>query len=309
MPCLPLDLMKLIRNENKGIDLAADIFIKENSPLNNHCAYKFNTTIESFYGCEDNIQDINEDAIHGECEFSSESIFYLWCAIWRKEKHIIQFDPDLAKELLKQDFPRTIPVSVFNNLPLDCFYVDYKFSLPSGYCYDGFLFQFYEFNNCNAIWFGFTDSKFNNPITVSIKITDNIIDPQSRDTFGSYRTNVPLEDMRYAVLNSLQLLLYLCSENAEIEKDKNKKIIRKTKIRDNWGEVQLWKAGEHFGNSYRQWVEIPQYHKTIKGGTPKRPHLRKGHYHHYWIGKQSEDRKLILKWIPPTLINKDKTVK
>ena len=43
-----------------------------------------------------------------------------------------------------------------------------------------------------------------------------------------------------------------------------------------------------------------------KGGTPKSPHSRRGHWHHFWTGaKNSDDRKLILKWIAPTFINKN----
>ena len=32
-------------------------------------------------------------------------------------------------------------------------------------------------------------------------------------------------------------------------------------------------------------------------------HVRRAHWHHYWVGKQNTDeRKLILHWIPPTLV-------
>ena len=38
-------------------------------------------------------------------------------------------------------------------------------------------------------------------------------------------------------------------------------------------------------------------------GSPKRPHTRRGHWHHYWKGERgSSHRKLILKWLAPIFI-------
>lgn len=36
----------------------------------------------------------------------------------------------------------------------------------------------------------------------------------------------------------------------------------------------------------------------------KSPHARRGHWHHFWIGKhETNERKLILKWVAPMFIN------
>lgn len=41
---------------------------------------------------------------------------------------------------------------------------------------------------------------------------------------------------------------------------------------------------------------------SAKGGT-KRPHTRRGHYHHYWVGSEKAGtRRLVLKWIAPAFI-------
>ena len=38
-------------------------------------------------------------------------------------------------------------------------------------------------------------------------------------------------------------------------------------------------------------------------GAPKRPHTRRGHWHHYWVGSDKDNsRKLILKWTAPMFI-------
>ena len=42
-----------------------------------------------------------------------------------------------------------------------------------------------------------------------------------------------------------------------------------------------------------------------KEGVPKRPHIRRAHWAHFWAGKLdgSEVRRLILKWLAPLYIN------
>ena len=38
--------------------------------------------------------------------------------------------------------------------------------------------------------------------------------------------------------------------------------------------------------------------------TAKRPHMRRGHWHHFWTGPMdsAQDRKLVLKWLPPIFV-------
>ncbi|EMO24671.1 hypothetical protein LEP1GSC170_1243 [Leptospira interrogans serovar Bataviae str. HAI135] len=34
----------------------------------------------------------------------------------------------------------------------------------------------------------------------------------------------------------------------------------------------------------------------------KSPHIRRAHWHHFWAGS-NEERKLILRWLPPIPVN------
>ena len=34
-------------------------------------------------------------------------------------------------------------------------------------------------------------------------------------------------------------------------------------------------------------------------------HVRRAHWHHYWIGKQDGERRLVLKWVAPSYIHKE----
>lgn len=49
----------------------------------------------------------------------------------------------------------------------------------------------------------------------------------------------------------------------------------------------------------------PHRSEGVGTGTAKRPHSRRGHWHHYWTGPMDRDRKLVLKWTAPTIIHPD----
>jgi hypothetical protein len=41
-------------------------------------------------------------------------------------------------------------------------------------------------------------------------------------------------------------------------------------------------------------------------GPGVRPHIRRAHWHHYWIGPRAapaEERELVVRWLPPILVN------
>lgn len=49
--------------------------------------------------------------------------------------------------------------------------------------------------------------------------------------------------------------------------------------------------------AFRPWVV-----DNTGSHSPKRPHMRRGHWHNFWTGPRDGDRKLVLHWIPPTFI-------
>ena len=111
----------------------------------------------------------------------------------------------------------------------------------------------------------------------------------------------------------LQLVLYICAENKEIEENAlQKNITRKPKskkyIKDKYREVQIWDCGNKISEKIRTFLisdnKTCSSNSKIGNGKIKSPHSRRGHWHHFWIGKRnSEERKLILKWVAPTFVN------
>lgn len=101
---------------------------------------------------------------------------------------------------------------------------------------------------------------------------------------------------------------YLCSVNADIVPvyTPNRGVKRNNAKRRSlatWSEV-----GCRIGSELRAYKRYESERKPYQGGTV-RPHMRRAHWHHYWIGPRDGDRKLVLKWIPPTMVGVGKEIK
>lgn len=110
----------------------------------------------------------------------------------------------------------------------------------------------------------------------------------------------------------VQLLLYLCAANADVKERRPSSLTtakKATKTTDK-RPVRHWDVGVHIGATIK--ANRRSYERT--GGTSAphgtharpRPHLRRGHWSHFWTGKRdSANRERILKWIEPVYINAD----
>jgi hypothetical protein len=116
----------------------------------------------------------------------------------------------------------------------------------------------------------------------------------------------------------LQLVLYICSKNAEVDENpEQKKIYRKpkseTQIKDRYREIQKWDVGQKTGQNIRKYNPT-HVHYVYEGkgetgtSSPKRPHLRSGHWHHYWTGPKDGERTLVLNWVAPTFIHGEQEI-
>ena len=119
-----------------------------------------------------------------------------------------------------------------------------------------------------------------------------------------------------------EFLLYLCAENAEIKS--TPPLTERTglpgKAKDNSGTEKkksrtpsIKKVGEEEGirikqlkaGNYRGGAYNPPAFKSPS--HEKSPHMRRSHWHSYWVGKHgTEERRLILKWLPPAYIHPEK---
>ena len=233
----------------------------------------------------------------------------------RKEKQIFEVDEELCNVLMDVDkLDDEMPSEVFNRLVYDCFYVKF----PNRYLtlhmkddtigMDGFFYTVfgksiiitmaYETYHMMSIGFDYYEDK----------TLRECIDEHLKCNNDTYR-----------LLNFIiQIVLYLCADNADVEENYEHKEIYKPvkkgeKIKDTYSEIRKWDVGYRYGAAIkkeRQAVRHKTQEKTAvaisrEGShSRKRTHVRRGHYHHFWRGSQKDGtRELIIKWISPVVIN------
>lgn len=258
---------------------------------------------------------------------------------WRQHKQIYSFDSTFAEELVQSDSSE-VDTAVFENLPYNSLYVEIKDGLHAElgnhivgfYC--SYNTQAYAngdpawesgFANClHIVFVSSNGAVVGCPIALAkgITVRDSLnmylheyvkameADHSSKDEDGSYFN--ALKDVLPTLLNAaVNLLLYICSVNNDVQENPEQKKIYKAPSacsisKDKLSEVRKWDVGYRIGRIIRDSKNEsdPKPHGTHTNSSTKRPHSRRGHFHHYWVGKrESEERKLIVKWVAPMFIN------
>lgn len=250
-------------------------------------------------------------------------------APWRLYKQIYEFAPETESMLFDQADDCKIPVEVLKNLPYPCIYISVK-TIKS---IDGFFVYVESDVNTGRLELRLLivkdDEEFF-PIIIHLKeratLYDGIKEAQKEAirvgklNYGDIAIHqIKKEDLADDILllaaPILQMVLYICAQNTEIKPDKiQEKIYRMPKsreyIKDKYSEIRKYQCGEEFAKkirvTYRESYVNYNYMKASSGvGSSKSPHVRRGHWHHYWSGKK-DNKALILKWQPPTFIHGDK---
>lgn len=247
----------------------------------------------------------------------------LWT--WRRSKKVYSFDPDLAQALAAQaeDVQGTdvLPCDLLMHLPYPCIYIKAPCVLEHA---DGF-FVFIEYDTNHdrpelRIQWMFEDMQYTFPQVLHLlpgeTIKDCILDT-IHTTQENLKEDIKLQDVDVGVariiLSAIQLVLYLLSDNVEIEqavpeveKGETKKNVTtlKKKDQDKASQVQEYLVGVRVGSALRK--AKSSYNRSAGNtgtSSAKRSHTRRGHWHHYWTGPKQGDRKLVLKWTAPTVIH------
>lgn len=277
---------------------------------------------------------LNRDKFNDDIAYDAVALFHTYN--WRRHKQIYSFDSEFANVLVQSD-ASDVDTSVFEHLPYTSFYVD----IPDGCitCNDkgeylctiqGFFCSrnvpmngaAEDLMDCLMLYF-VTDQ--NHVIACPVKVKQGVTVQESTDAYletldyatngdGDIREqyNEVTKMIPYLLNNATQLILYLCSMNMDIaENPEQKKIYRApskvSKPQDKLSEVRKWDVGYRIGQVIRK-TKQTESENTVVGSShkssAKRPHSRRGHFHHFWVGKRdSEERKLIVKWIAPMYIN------
>ena len=244
----------------------------------------------------------------------------LMAAVWRKNKQIFNFEQEILKEFCNQKMSFDMSPEILEQLPYPCIYI----------ALDGF-------NGLNGIWvMKFSDDLGNKSLCLNLFTTyDGIegyhlkgndvstIDDFIKSVFDDpeilKRSKKEKRNLEEQLKMALQCLLYICAANAEIEEDPiQKKRYRAPSseefIKDKVREVKKWNCGKKeskiiysdFGSYPRIVTDMKEDHIRNVKSSPKRCHVRRSHWHHYWTGSSKNGtRKMELRWISAMTIHKE----
>ena len=231
---------------------------------------------------------------------------------WRRcGLQVYEFDPDFSESILDEKWAELLP-EVIQYRPHDCFYM----KLPYDDMNEGVVLYVVSVENVST----FEDKYF----------------PGARDSVGIHYGGVPGKGERALVNTGDELLClcpfpipknidlmfddtplgwyptnlllnglaYLCSANADIaavytpRKEKRRNNAKK-RSQATWHEVG-YRIGAQLRNYNRQKSE-----RGEKTGRKVRPHMRRAHWHRFWIGPRDGERRLVLKWVAATMVGVD----
>ena len=237
--------------------------------------------------------------------------------IWSNDKIIIKYDETLQDDLMRQPLNDKIPIEALMQLPYNCVYIDVSLVICNERTIGFFAWMEYDINakmpelrilylkpdnNCISIPIplsgGTLDDSFHF-LSVSATVrgeTDYTI-PQIRRAFASSQK---------AITSSINLILYLIAHNADYPAEAKTAEKRARYANGNVKRATVWDIGTRIGAAMRkskasESVEHRRSEINLQRNSP-RPHTRRAHWHHYWTG-QGDDKKLIIKWLPPISVN------
>lgn len=115
------------------------------------------------------------------------------------------------------------------------------------------------------------------------------------------------DEYQYMLTHLLPYVLYLCSQNAEISQPQENKLVYRPyngTPKHKYREVKQLICGEPTGIRIRDFKRIQRERRDSGEGSMKSPHIRRAHYHRYWVGV-GNDRHVELRWIAPICVHKE----
>lgn len=242
------------------------------------------------------------------------------CYTWRTRKRMYVFDDALARSLAAQAEDAfasgKLPEDLIPQLPMKAFYVQAPEVLCKGL--DGFfLWREGEFRLRLVFLMADMFSSFSAAVCIApeMSLADCLPDPDAwiyPHILNAARGNSVALDLvmghiycpgpcqymiHNLILRALQLVQYLSCDNADITLPENLKAASSSSGTSQGDSGETYTVGKEIGKALR---EAAQH---TPGVSPK-AHTRKGHWHSYWVGPKTGERKKITKWVAPTLVGR-----
>ena len=265
------------------------------------------------------------------CEISEVSLAHTYAAplyaavgAWRTGRGVYRFDETLLKELANTPVEGVIPCEVIFRLPEWCVYIEADMLGFQG----TFVYLEEDMNNGEKE-LRFLFMKDGVPMPAVIHLGDYSLAEGVRRAVETARTNTMRQGLDYSAseiardsglvmkyaASVMPLVLYICSANAEMRRRDNMEEPRvratpKGKASKTAYHPIVWEVGYRIGAAIRAGRSQEDAKETPVAeypgaGVPKRPHVRRAHWHGYWTGPRDGKRMFALKWLPPIPVNID----
>lgn len=257
-------------------------------------------------------------------EIMSLSSMYLW----RKTKGVYRFSDELYKELTRQEMDGDLHMESFFHLPEQAVYIETPGLKFAGSDMEGFIAHLdYSLNPVRPhdrhtdLQLAIFIKEVNQPVMIALPFGNGTVidalkrldkvDQESYEGANVIIKGKNMEERLKTFVPMLNLLMYLCSEEPDMEKQARPSGNRNRKERrnDTTNIHQVWDVGIRISNVIRKYRTNRSEEKGIgkeESGHSVRPHIRSAHWHKYWVGPRDETyprRQIIVKWLPPIPVN------
>ena len=262
---------------------------------------------------------------------------------WRYSRSVYRFDPDVYRELVETPFSGEIPQEVLLRLPEWSVYVEMQEETVSGF------FASLDFGSPERAELLFVFCQDERLVPFNIRLSSGTIEDSFAQTLKEFEalvgennelkadctkvlgkdslhiklkggvdgvreecTEILGKDLKL-VKKALSLILYICSDEAEIrDRDTPDWEPGFPRPKMTKGQERLFPAdrnrivdvGQELGAMLREGAAHGE--PGAPTGRTVRPHLRRGHWHGFWTGPRKENRdlqKFVLKWLPPIYVH------
>lgn len=243
---------------------------------------------------------------------------------WRYSQGIYRIDQDFMNALVDSEITGTLPSEMLYKLPEWSVYIETPSRLWKGESLYGFWAHLEWDVNTERVELRLLLDCENNlipipmhlgPWTISESVERAIVESKTQakalgTTLSPLSTNY-IDELTSQLNPLISILLYLCSEEPEIDDERtpnqSPKYPCSKKTKKGWrlfpaDKPRIWSVGATIGTELRE-ASTKAYQAT---GRTVKAHLRRGHWHGFWMGKRDEDRKMVYRWIPPLVAGRNR---
>lgn len=235
---------------------------------------------------------------------------------WRITQGVYRFDNDVYNAIIDTPFDGKLPTNIFFRLPEWCIYIETPGLLtPYGKQLGAFVHLDYHMLNKKPqliINIDLGDKLKEYAINIDDYTLMEAIEEQVNTELHTRITTLSTKEIKIdrgfqCIKPILSLLLYICSQNADFgDKKPTLPEAKKTKKGARFfspPQPVVWDVGIRLGAAIRSYhINGSVAHDRARNSP--RPHIRRAHWSSFWTGKRdSQERKIIIKWIPPIPVN------